>query len=157
MTPSISSVADQVLEVIPLVMRVIRKEFRSQRDPELTLPEFRGLAFVNRSAGCSLNEVAEHIGLEPPTASKLVENLVQRGLVNREEGRNDRRRVQLNISPKGKKSIDAAFEHTRKFLAERLVHLKEHEREEVMEAIEILKDAFAGEPIAHGLKETHKV
>ncbi len=157
MTPSISSVADQVLEVIPLVMRVIRKEFRSQRDPELTLPEFRSLAFVNRSAGCSLNEVAEHIGLEPPTASKLVENLVQRGLVNREEDRNDRRRVQLSISPKGKKSIDAAFEHTREFLAERLIHLKEPEREELLQAIELLKDAFAGEPIAHGLKEIHKV
>src|SRR3990172_5882015 len=149
MTPSISSVADQVLEVIPLVMRVIRKEFRSQRDPELTLPEFRSLAFVNRSAGCSLNEVAEHIGLEPPTASKLVENLVQRGLVNREEDRNDRRRVQLSISPKGKKSMDAAYEHTREFLTERLGHLAENEREEVLRAIEILREAFVGEPIAH--------
>ncbi len=157
MTPSVNTTADQVLEVIPLVMRVIRKEFRSQRDPELTLPEFRSLAFINRSAGCSLNEVAEHIGLEAPTASKLVENLVQRGLVSRQEDPEDRRRVRLQISPKGKKSIDIAFEHTREFLAERLAHLSDKERQELIQVTEILKDAFAGEPIIRAARETNKV
>lgn len=150
------STADQVLEVIPLVMRVIRKEFRSRRDPDLTLPEFRSLAFINRAPGCSLNEVAEHIGLEPPSASKLVDSLVRRGLVSRQEDSDDRRRIRLSILPKGKTSIDAAFEHTREFLAERLAHLSESQSHELLQAIETLKEAFAGEPLIHSAKETNK-
>jgi len=157
MTPSVNTTADQVLDVIPLVMRVIRKEFRSQRDPELTLPEFRSLAFINRTGGCSLNEVADHIGLEAPTASKLVDNLVKRGLIVRQEDPDDRRRVRLQISPKGKKSIDLAFDHTRKFLARRLAHLTEKERQGVIQATEILKNAFAGKPIIQAARETRKV
>jgi DNA-binding MarR family transcriptional regulator len=145
--------ADSVLEVTPLVMRVIRKEFRSQRGPGFTVPEFRSLAFVNRSPGASLNEVADHLGLEPPTASKLVETLVQRGLVRREEDPDDRRRVRLNILPKGKVAIDKAYEHTRLFLVRRLAHLSDEERKTVLRSMELLKHAFAGEPIV-AAKET---
>ncbi len=141
------TVADEVQDVIPLVMRVIRKEFRSQRDPNLSLPEFRGLAFVNRKPGCSLGEIAEHIGQEPPSASKLVEHLVQRGLLTREEDPEDRRRLHLTILPAGKNSIDAAYAHTRRSLAQRLAHLSEDQQEALLQSLDLLKEAFAGEPI----------
>ena len=138
-------VAQEVLEVIPVVMRAIRKEFRSRRDPDLSLPEFRGLVFINRSPGCSLNDVAEHIGLEAPTTSKLVESLVRRGLVSRREDMNDRRRVNLSILPDGQKTIDAAFQHTHQFLTRHLAHLSEGERQSLFAAMETLKAAFASE------------
>jgi DNA-binding MarR family transcriptional regulator len=137
--------AHEVLDVIPSVMRTIRKNLRDQRDPDMTLPEFRGLAFINRNPGCSLNEAAEHIGLEPPSASKLVDHLVRRGLVRRETDPADRRRVQLTLLPRGQRNIDLAFEHTRTFLAQQLEHLKAGERETVMKAMAILKTAFAAE------------
>lgn len=147
--PNTRPAADEVLEVIPLVMRVIRKEFRSQRGPGFSVPEFRGLAFINRSPGCSLSDLADHIGIEAPTASKLLESLVRRGFVHRVADPADRRRLQLTILPKGKRSIDAAIEHTRVFLAERLAHLTEEERQAVMRSMDLLKGAFAGEPIIH--------
>jgi len=147
------SAADEVLEVIPLVMRLIRKEFRSQRGPGFSVPEFRSLAFINRTPGASLGEVADHLGLEAPTASKLVDELVKRGLVRREEDPGDRRRVRLSILPKGRTSIDKAYEHTRQFLVTRLAHLTEAERRTVLRSMELLKQAFSGEPIAAS-KET---
>lgn len=139
------SVAEAALEVIPMVMRVIRKEFRSQRDPALSLPEFRSLLFINRSPGCALNEVAEHIGLEAPATSKLVEHLVQRRLVKRQKDAGDRRRVNLSVLPKGKLSIDSAFHHTRLFLAKRFAHLTEGQRRNLLDSMEILKSAFSTE------------
>ncbi|MCW5876281.1 MAG: winged helix-turn-helix transcriptional regulator [Anaerolineales bacterium] len=137
--------ADGVLEAIPRVMRVLRKEFRSQRDPNLTLPEFRALAFINRNPGCSLNEVAEHIGLEPPSTSKQVEGLVQRGLVAREADSSDRRRVQLSILPEGRQRIDVAYAHTRRFITARLAHLSEQQQEQLLESLHALREAFAPE------------
>lgn len=145
MAQDVSKVAQTVLEVIPLVMRTIRRNLREQRDPDMSLPEFRGLAFINRNPGCSLNEAAEHIGLEPPSASKLVEHLVQRGLVRREADPADRRRVQLTLLPRGQRNIDLAYEHTRSFLAEQLAGLNAAEREAVLKSMQILKSAFSGE------------
>lgn len=137
-----SSVAHEVLEIIPLIMRTIRKNFREQRAPDMTLPEFRGLAFINRNPGCPLNEVAEHIGLEAPSASKLVDHLVQRGLVRREADPADRRRVKLRLLPRGQRNIDLAFEHTEAFLAQRLAKLTAVERKAVLKSMDILKTAF---------------
>jgi MarR family transcriptional regulator for hemolysin len=139
-------VANEVLDVVPLVMRVIRTNLRQQRDPDLTLPEFRGLAFINRNPGCSLNEAAEHIGLEPPSASKLVEHLVQRGLVKRETDPDDRRRLRLSLLPRGQRSIDLAYEHTRSFLADRLAGLDSAERDALLQAMDILKATFSKVP-----------
>jgi DNA-binding MarR family transcriptional regulator len=140
-------VADEVLEAIPLVMRTIRKEFRSQRGPGFSVPEFRSLAFINRNPGSSLGEVADHLGVEAPTASKIVDELVQRGLARREENPADRRRMRLNILPKGKASIDKAYDHTRQFLIARLAHLSGDERKNVLQSMELLKRAFSGEPV----------
>lgn len=129
-----------------MVMRIIRRNFRAQRDPDLTLPEFRALAYINRNAGCALNEVAEFVGVEAPAASKLVESLVQRGLAKREADPGDRRRVQLSVLPKGEKSILTVREHTREFLNQQLAHLSAEEQVTVNAAMQILKEAFASSP-----------
>ena len=141
-----NSLSSSVLEAVPLVMRVIRKELRARRDPDLTLPEFRALGFVNRNPGCPLNELAEHVGVEAPSASKLVENLVRRGLVRRIPHAVDRRRVQLSATAKGARSIERAFDHTRQFIAEHLAHLDKDEQDQLMQSMEILKEAFSREP-----------
>lgn len=138
------SAVDSVLEVIPWVMRVLRKEFRSQRDPNLTLPEFRALAYINRNPGCSLNEVAEHIGLEAPSTSKQVDDLVRRGLVARETDSSDRRRVQLSILPEGKQRIETANTHTRRFISAKLAHLSPQQQQQLLESLQMLRGAFAG-------------
>jgi DNA-binding MarR family transcriptional regulator len=145
--PTSRPTSDSVLETVPLVMRIIRREFRSHRGPGFSVPEFRSLAFLNRTPGASLGELAEHIGIEAPTASKLVETLVQRGLVKRQEDPRDRRRMSLTILPKGKKSIDEATEQTRQFMVQRLAHLSEDERKQVLSAMSLLKGAFIGDPI----------
>ncbi|MBX3048756.1 MAG: MarR family transcriptional regulator [Anaerolineales bacterium] len=142
--PETKSAVDSVLEVIPWVMRVLRKEFRSQRDPNLTLPEFRALAYINRNPGCSLNEVAEHIGLEAPSTSKQVDDLVRRGLVARETDSSDRRRVQLSILPEGKQRIETANTHTRRFISAKLAHLSPQQQQQLLESLQMLREAFAG-------------
>ena len=55
--------ARELLEVVPLVMRDIRTQMRSERTPDLTVPQFRTMLFIDRNMGASLSEVAEHIGI----------------------------------------------------------------------------------------------
>ncbi len=149
-----TTAASEVLETVPMVMRIIRRNFRARRDPDLTLPEFRALAYINRNAGCGLNELAEFVGVEAPAASKLVESLVQRGLAKREAHAGDRRRVQLSVLPKGQKSIHTVREHTREFLDEQLGHLSPKQQDALIAAMHILKDAFGSLPSGQAGSET---
>jgi len=70
---SLDECARQVLETVPLVMRTVRAEMRRRRTADLSVPQFRTLNFLNRQAGASLSQVAEHIGLTLPSMSLLVE------------------------------------------------------------------------------------
>lgn len=73
--------AGRLLDTVPQVMRCIRTEMRSRRGHNLTVPQFRTLNFLKRSPEASLSEVAEHLGLTLPSASKIVDGLVTEKLL----------------------------------------------------------------------------
>ena len=89
----------EIMETIPLVMRIMRAEMRQHRQAELSVPQFRTLAFVKRRPGVALNNLSEHLGLTPASTSKLVDGLVERNLLERREAAEDRRRVAGGARP----------------------------------------------------------
>ncbi len=143
-TPPVSpdDCARHLLEVVPPVMRVIRTEMRSQSKPELSVPQFRVLAYLNRRTGASLSEVAEHIGLTRPAMSVLIDGLVHRKLVSRQTDAADRRRLTLAVTRRGEELYTAAREHTQARLAARLAALSPAERQALAAALEQLRGLF---------------
>ncbi|MBC7259933.1 MAG: MarR family transcriptional regulator [Chloroflexi bacterium] len=142
MTPSPEECAREVLDVVPLVMRAIRAEMRSHRTPDLSVPQFRALLFLRRTPGASLSQVADHLGLTPPSASKLVDGLVARGLLARQDSQTDRRRVVLTVTPAGEAILDSALESTQAHLAETLARLDGDSRAAVISAMRALRTLF---------------
>lgn len=137
--------ARQTLEVVPMVMRAIRTEIRSHRGSELSVPQFRVLIFLNRHAGASLSEIAEHLGLTPPSTSKLIDGLVARNMVTRQLDPKDRRRVPLVLTALGRSSMQSAYKATESRLAERLVVLPASERRLIIEAMQVLASVFGSD------------
>jgi DNA-binding MarR family transcriptional regulator len=142
--------ARELLEVVPPVMRVIRAEMRSRTAPELSVPQFRVLAYINWHAGTSLSAVADHIGLTRPAMSLLVDGLVNRKLVTRETARNDRRRLTLVLTARGQSLYASARQHTQARLAARLATLSPAEREALAASLEQLRGLFAPKAEAAG-------
>ena len=54
--------------------------------------------------GVTLNRAAAEVGVDKSTLSRMIERLVQKGLVNRAEGE-DRRSLGLALTPTGKKLV----------------------------------------------------
>src|SRR5436190_544424 len=115
--------AAAVMEAIPHLMRVLRAQVRSATTPDLTIPQFRTLAFVGRNDGAMLVDVANFLALTPPSASKLVDGLFSAGLLAREQPREDRRRVALRLTEKGRRKYDAAVRASEAYLSERIERL----------------------------------
>ena len=142
-SPTPSHCAASILEVIPLVMLTIRAEMRRYRRQDLTVPQFRVLAFLEHHQGSSLSDVAEHTGLTLPSISKLVDGLVQRKLIQREISPDDRRRVFLTLTRDGGHLLEFARRLTQIRLAEVLQPLTPAEQTTVMQAMQILQRIFA--------------
>jgi DNA-binding MarR family transcriptional regulator len=135
--------ARKLLEVVPVIMQDIRSEMRSRRSPELTVPQFRVLAFVNRNEGSSLWEVAHHMGLTPSTTSRLVDGLIVRGLMARIDHPADRRRLQLTVTDRGATILKISTEGTVSYLGDMLSRVDADNRELVDKAMEVLRTIFA--------------
>jgi DNA-binding MarR family transcriptional regulator len=142
MTPSPDACAQEILDVVPIVMRSIRAELRRHRTADLSIPQFRTLAFIDRNVDASLSDVAEHIGLTLPSMSKIVEGLVVRKFVTRQTHTADRRRMMLALTARGKTALQTSREATRACLAEDLAGLTERQRDTIAQAMEILRPVF---------------
>lgn len=134
--------ACEVLEVVPVIMRTIRSEMRAHRGIDLSVPQFRALAYLNRSPGASLSELAEHIGLMLPSMSKLVDGLVGRKLLTRGTKAGDRRRVNLELTPRGRAALQSARASAQRHLSKRLEALSDGDRLTVLNAMALLRPLF---------------
>ncbi len=134
--------ATEVMETIPLVMRFIRAEMRSQGSPALSVPQFRTLTFLDRYPGSSLSSLADHLGVTRPTASAITERMVQQGFVDRTEHPKERRQVVLKLTESGSAHIQRIRKITRGKIAKIFVSLSEAQLLRVVEGLAILNDVF---------------
>ena len=136
--------AAQVMETIPLVMQFLRSEMRSHNTPDLSVPQFRALSFLNRHPGASLSELAEHLGVTRATASAITDRLVQRCLVDRRERPESRRHVVLNTTEAGSEYLQQIRQITRSQIAKMFANLSEAQLRQIVEGLEMLSDAVKG-------------
>lgn len=134
--------AAQVMEVVPKVMRFIRAEARRQQQPFLSLSQLRVLAFLDRNPQASLSEVADYLDVSRSSMSAMIERLVQRGLVNRIEDPEERRRVLLTPTATGVEYLHQVSEATCSQVAGVLARLSDAQLHQVMQGMALLEDVF---------------
>jgi DNA-binding MarR family transcriptional regulator len=145
-TTTADACADELLETVPLLMRVIRTHVHARTGAELSMSQFRALAFLGRNSCAMLSDLARFLDLTHPAASKLVDGLLAAGLVSRREHARDRRRVSLELTVGGHRRYGAVLRSARKFLAGEMQHLGAKDRAAVFSAMQTLHRVFADAP-----------
>lgn len=130
-----------LLDVIPQIMRSIRGSMRDFTASNLTVPQFRALAYVSMQP-CTGKQLAEWQGVSLPAISRMVDYLVKRRLLVRTADRADRRQVQLHLSKKGKQEFECLRKALQMQLAERMVTLKESDKRTLAAGLTVLTERF---------------
>jgi len=139
---SADACARGLLTALPHVMRFIRTEVQGHRNGELTIPQFRALVFVAHNDSASLSELAEHLGLSMPAASRTVDLLVKRGLLNRQTRIDDRRSVSLSLTKRGQAAVRTVERIIQKALAVRFKAMSPADLAAVRQATDVLHRVF---------------
>ncbi len=145
--PSSKICASSVLDTVPPIMQFIRTEMRGHRTLNISVPQFRVLTYLERRPGGSLSDVAERVGLSLPAMSRLIDGLVDRGLLTRADSPADRRRIALRITDAGRDLVRTARQGALTRLAELLGALSPKERTQILEAMAVLRPLFAPPPV----------
>jgi len=139
------------MDAVPPVIWFIRREMRSHRKG-LSLPQFRALAMVHRQPDASLSAVADHLGCSLPSASRLMQGLVEKGLIKREGCSNDRRQCALAITDVGEDVLNSAWTATQDRLSVELEKIPALQRQAIIEAMQSLKEVFGELGLCEGWK-----
>jgi len=88
---------------------------------ELTLLQWRVLVVAAGPPGMRIGELAAHLGLSVPSASRLVRRVEARDLVVATRDVDDRRVTTVALSPRGRRVIDAVVGRRRSLIRQALV------------------------------------
>ena len=67
---------------------------------ELSFPQIHAVNVTRDSGQVTITELADKLGVSPPSASAMVDRLVEKGVFKREHSREDRRKVVVSVSTK---------------------------------------------------------
>lgn len=135
--------ARELLAAVPLVMRYLRAQMRGRRGAELSVPQFRALFLIRDNHGTSVSDIAEHLGLSLPGASRTVDMLVKRGLVGRRAHTDDRRRLSLSLTARGRAALREAVDAAEQALARQFEPMSSQQLARLSRAMRLLAQTFA--------------
>jgi len=107
------------------------------------------LDHLDEIEGTSLLDLARHMGVTPSTMSLAIDRLESGGYVTRERGREDKRKVELRLTPAGARIKRQQKVLEPELVAAMLARLDPAARRRALEGLELLAEA-AGEMVASG-------
>ncbi|MBT0654649.1 MarR family winged helix-turn-helix transcriptional regulator [Geomobilimonas luticola] len=123
--PTSRLVAD-IIDNIRRVFQVINEQSkRAERETGLTGPQLWAIKIISESAPLKLSELARRMYLHPATVVGIIDRLEGRDYVTRTRSQEDRRVVEINLTPQGKKLVEHAPEVAQGLLVKGLEPLPE--------------------------------
>ncbi|SCG18759.1 DNA-binding transcriptional regulator, MarR family [Micromonospora echinofusca] len=121
------------------ITRLNRRVRQARPVGDLTVTQLSALTSLRLAGALTPRELADVERVQPPTMTKIVAKLEERGLVQRTPHPTDGRQVILAATEGGRAVLDQ-FERVRdEWLARRLAELTEAERDTLRQAAEILQ------------------
>jgi DNA-binding MarR family transcriptional regulator len=104
----------------------------------LTTPQLRVIFLLRETPGMSAGELAQSLGVTPPTVSGIVDRLVRVDLLRREEDPADRRLVRNFLTEKGQMAAGEVERTVTTFIMSMMDRLSDRELDDVTKALNLL-------------------
>ena len=139
-----STIADLAAQLRPSLLRLTRI-IRNQRvDMSVTLTQLSAMATLQKHGPMSAGELATWERVQPPSMTKVLANLEERGLVRRDVHPTDRRQAIIGITDAGIDLLDSERRSRDAWLFQRLAQLSAEERAALRSVLPVL-DKLAGQ------------
>lgn len=119
--------------------RLNRRLRRQAAGHSLTPTQLATLAAVERHSGITPGELAEQEKVQPPSMTRVIAALEERGLVSRAPHPSDRRQVTVSVTDQGATLLKEERRRKEAWLAQRLKELSPEERTVLRQAAPILE------------------
>ncbi|HEX8934381.1 MAG TPA: MarR family transcriptional regulator [Pseudonocardiaceae bacterium] len=118
----------------------LNRRLRAQREVEavVTLTQLSAMASLHRHGAMSPGELAARERVQPPSMTRVIAALVERGFVDRSPHPTDGRQTVVALTGTGRDYVDAEVTARERWLDARLGELSADERDVLYRAAEII-------------------
>ena len=130
----LEDIADDLLESVPVLMRRISRQGSKKFDPSRFV-----LRAVWKHGPVRMSEIGKHMGVSKPYMTLLVNRLIDDGLVSRVPDKRDRRVINITITEKGRKVIEAFMRDARETVIRNLSSLDSKDVRSLHESMRMIR------------------
>ena len=127
------------ISVSRLARRLRAERYTKGLEPGLSDKQLAALAALERHGQMTPGELADHEKVQPPSMTRVIAVLEERGLVSRAPHATDRRQVVLTVTDSGQAVVQQSRRLREAWLAKRLHELTPEERAILRAAAPILE------------------
>ena len=131
---------DSLATDLRIAVNRLSRTLRAQKaDSTVSDAMFSALARLHREGAMTLADLSRQDGVTPPSMTKTVAVLVERGLASKDDHGDDRRKVLLAATPAGSALVEETRRRRDDWLSPRLTALTADERRTLTDATEIMR------------------
>jgi DNA-binding MarR family transcriptional regulator len=116
----------------------------AEYEGEVSLPQYRALVVLASRGAQRPVDLADALGVDPSTATRLCDRLVDKRLISRRRQSADRREVRLDLAERGRRLVDAVTDRRRQEIVRIIAAVPARERARLVGAFQAFGSA-AGE------------
>lgn len=135
-TAARTSLATDLRIAVNRLSRTLRNQ---KADQAVTDAQFSALARLHRDGAMTLADLSRQDGVTPPSMTKTVAVLMERGLVSKRLHGDDRRKVLIGTTDAGAAFVEETRRRRDGWLSPRLTTLTSAERQTLADATEIMR------------------
>lgn len=110
-------------------------------EAEVSMPQLRVLLLAASDPHLNLTAVAQALKVHPSNATRTCDRLVGAGLLDRRTSTVDRRHLDLNLTPAGRRLVDRVMQDRRTRIGRHMEALEPADRDCLVQAMKALADA----------------
>lgn len=111
---------------------------------DVTLPQWRALVLLDAEGELNVNALAQLLGVDPSTCTRLCDRLVAKELVERDPAPDSRREVRIRLSPSGALLVAEAIARRKAEVESILAQLSPTQRRRLVQALGPFVEAARG-------------
>jgi DNA-binding MarR family transcriptional regulator len=116
-TPANTDLASEVERLLTSGIGITARAIdQTPQAAELTLVQWRVLVIASQTEGLRIGELAAHLGISIPSASRLVRRIETQGLMTALRAEDDRRATNIALTEAGREIVDAVVRRRRELI-----------------------------------------
>lgn len=131
------------ISIMPLFQKkLIRNGCGFNHKAKFNHSQFQVMLVLKEQGECPISDVAKRLLISTPNMTKLLNKLIDEGMINRVHDINDRRIVNISLTDEGDKFLEERFNLVKISMKDNLSSLSDNQLDKLYDSLSTLKEVL---------------